>query len=273
MVLGDAMLDIVTEPETESADLEYMEVSISFQVGGSGVHLASAAADMGFAPVSLVCSLGADEAMANRTIKAALRAKGISLVANFVEDCRTGITIIGYSPTGSRILMTEPGANRNPLTDSVIAAACAALTDVVVVSGYMLFRSTTRNGTSEIMRQASRQGSLVVLDLVPHSLHQKMSLAELRSSLDFVDFVAGAFSTFTAFGISIETLLSEVEGVLAYWPDGTYRFANRTESDVIGEFQDPIAPTTPRGMSERLLIWVLRNYVTSQVHLAGTLPG
>lgn len=260
MVVGDAMLDVVAEPESEYAGLEYVEVSMAFHAGGSGVNLALAARSMGFSPVWLICSLGASRDIANESIKADLEAAGISLIINSAVDSLTGITIIGYLHADSRLLLTAPGANRAPLSESVIAAACSVLPDVLVVSGYMLFRPSTREGALRIMQEAGKQGTVVVLDLVPHSLHKMITLAELYAFLDLTDVAAGAFSTFAAFGIDEEALLPHVEGVVAYRPDGAYRFVTRAGSKVDGEFRDHLQAALPRGMSERLIIRVLREY-------------
>jgi hypothetical protein len=48
---------------------------------------------------------------------------------------------------------------------------------------------------------------------------------------------------------------------LAYKPDGTYRFVNRFTSGIEGASQDGPHFAASRGMSERLLVCILYEYL------------
>lgn len=265
MIVGDAMLDVIAEPAGEVRELDHIEAAVSFVAGGSGVNLALAAIDAGFTPVSLVCSLG-PEVYANRIIRDELRTAGVELIVNSVLDQPTGVAVVGYLADGSRIMFGSPGANGAPLANQTILAVCGIMPDVVVVSGYMLFRPSTRESVLAIMRQASRRGVVVVLDLVPHSIHRQISPFEFRNLLSLVNFVAAERNTLIAFGETIDDLLTEVEGALEYQVGVRFRAVNRNGLCVDGEFSHPSHPRDLRGMTDRLLMSVLREHFL-------TLPG
>jgi sugar/nucleoside kinase (ribokinase family) len=253
------MLDVVAEPkEEEVADLDFAEASISFHAGGSGVNLALAATEAGFTTPSLVCSLGKDH-FANSAIRAELDAAGVDLIANMVADQPTGVATIGYVSEVSRIMFAAPGANAAPLNQDTITDISRLRPDVVIVSGYMLSRPSTRDSVLEIMEKAARNGATVVLDLVPHSIHGKITSAQFIQLLAVVDFLAGDRNTFKAFGESADSLLQHVDGVFEYEVNGRYQAFNRAGQRVEGEFPRPERRAMLRGMTDRLLISLLRD--------------
>jgi sugar/nucleoside kinase (ribokinase family) len=259
LIIGDAMLDVVAVPETSVADLDYAEASISFQAGGSGVNLALAASDAGFDPVSLVCSLGADE-FANGRIEALLRASNVHMVVNQVADQPTGVSIVAYLGNDSRIMLAAPGVNSAEFANRTVDAACGAISDVLVVSGYMLFRRSTRHAVLEIMRHASDRGAMVAVDFVPHSIHREIPMAELRQMLAIVDFVAAEHNTFASLN-QFADVLSFASGFLEYEVGAGYRVESRAGVLATGTLRRPASRLELRGMTDRLLIAILRDHL------------
>ena len=259
IIVGDAMLNVVAELATEAADLDYAEASISFHAGGSGLNLALAAAAAGFTPVSLICSLGADR-FANSIIRAELKDAGIGLIVNPVEEQQTGVAVIAYIGGGERIMLAASGANGTPLTADTIDALPESGFDAVVISGYMLFRPSSRHSVVTVMRQAKQNGMAVVVDLVPHSIHSAMESTEFQELLDLIDFVAAEKNTLAALGATIDQLLADVEGILEYEVGVNYRAVNRAGLQAEGKFPHPLRSSALRGMTDRLLMSVLREH-------------
>jgi sugar/nucleoside kinase (ribokinase family) len=258
-VIGDAMLDVVAVPNTAVADLDYAEASISFQPGGSGVNLALAAASAGYNPVLLVCSLGADQ-LANGRIEELLRAAGVRLIANHVVGQPTGVSVVAYLGSGSRMMLAAPGVNSAPFDNGTVAVANSSVSNILVVSGYMLYRRSTRPAVLEIMGHASDRGAMVVVDLVPHSFHRDIPIAEVREILDIVDFVAAERNTFASLNRFVD-VLSFAKGFLEYEVGAGYRVESRAGAVTTGPLHRPASRLDLRGMTDRLLIAVLHDHL------------
>lgn len=258
LIIGDAMLDIVAVPRADISDMDYAEASISFQAGGSGVNLALAASSAGFRPVSLVCSLGSDD-FPNSRIGQVLRAAEVSPIINQVVSQPTGVSIVAYLNKDSRMMLAEPGVNSAEFASSVIDAACTLLPDILVVSGYMLYRPSTRNAVLRIMSHASDSGTMVALDVVPHSMHREFPIHKLRELLGSVNFVAAQKETLAVLDKEIG-VLSFAKGFLEYEVGTGYRVVTRRGTLATGELQRPSKRLELRGMTDRLLISVLRDY-------------
>jgi sugar/nucleoside kinase (ribokinase family) len=258
-VIGDAMVDVVAQRECDASSLEYVEVRTALKVGGSALNLARAARHAGFRAISVICSLSKEDEIATRSVRSELADAGIALIENSVSGQPAGITIVGYLGSAERIMLASPGANEVALGPEVISAAIGSAPDIIVVSGYMLFRQSTRESVQEIMRGGSSAGSLVVLDAVPHSIHATMKPAEFTGLLADVDFLAGASGTFAGFGLTVETLLSLVDAVLAFERDGSYLLAGPECARVRDRFCGP-EEFAGAGVSEALIMTVLRDY-------------
>jgi sugar/nucleoside kinase (ribokinase family) len=280
LVIGDAMLDAVAVPERpvafEASELDYVDAGIALHPGGTGVNLALAARDHGYAPVRLLCSMGAGTAApgldaAGALLLSALAPAGIATIVNTVPGAPTGVVTVGYVGDGDRVMFGSPGANRAPLTPEAQAAALSALDGcgVLLVSGWMLFRAATRAAVGRIMAHAAGRGIPVVLDVVPHALHRTVSGAEFAAATEgIVDHVAGNAMTFARlFGTDPGAaapepvaghLLGSFAGALVHG-QGRYVAAHRARGTVGGPFPGP-ADGSLRGMSDRLLVARMRDH-------------
>lgn len=257
--MGDIAVDVLVTPDEDLCEGGYTEGSVLLTPGGSGYNLARAGRDNGFAPVSLVCGLGDRRSFPARFLAEELRSLGIELISDKTTVEPTGAVLVGYLPDGSRTMVAAPNANRSALSEHVVAMAGTVRAPFVLVSGYMLFRASTREGTLEIMRQAAARGARVALDIVPHSVNRWLRLEELRSLLEPVDFLAGEHKTFAAFGAPPELLLDTVRGVLMHTLGDRYHVHTRS-GIVEGGFPRPSDATERRGLTDRLLVSTLREH-------------
>jgi sugar/nucleoside kinase (ribokinase family) len=262
LVVGDIAVDVLVTPDEDLRRAGYTEGAVDLIPGGSGFNLALAAKNNGFAPVSLVCGLGNPNSFQARFLAEELRSHGVELINDTNTAEPTGAVVVAYLPDGSRTMVAAANANRNALTEATVARATAVRSQFVIVSGYMLFRASTREGTVEIMDRAASRGARVVLDVVPHSVNRQLSLQELRSLLGPVDFLAGEHKTFAAFGASPELLLEDVRGVLMHTLGDRYHV--HTCSRVLeGSFPRPSEAYERRGLTDRLLVSTLHEYFSS----------
>ncbi|MFC7217475.1 carbohydrate kinase family protein [Streptomyces polyrhachis] len=281
LVVGDAMLDVVAVPDGpvpfEPAELDYVEADIELRAGGTGVNLALAAVARGYAPVHLLCSLGAGTGPggvdpAGAFLLDALAPSGVHPLVNAASGPGTGTVSVGYVGDGERVMFGSPGANRAPLCERAVAAALSALDScgVLVVSGWMLFRPSTRGAVGLIMSEAAGRGIPVVLDVVPHRLHRTIRATEFHEATGgAVDYVAGNALTFArlfavdAAGAAPEPmagrLLGFFTGALVHG-DGRYAVAHRTRGARGGPFPRPADRGGLRGASDRLLVSVVGDH-------------
>ncbi|MFF2406345.1 carbohydrate kinase family protein [Streptomyces sp. NPDC058092] len=281
LVIGDAMLDAVAVSDApvpfEPAELDYVGATIDLHPGGTGVNLALSAVACGYSPVRLLCSLGAGTGAggvdaAGALLLDALAPSGVGTLVNVAPGAGTGIVSVGYIGDGKRVMFGSPGANRAPLSPDAVAAALSALdtTGVLVVSGWMLFRPTTRAAVGRIMSEAAGRGIPVVLDVVPHALHRTVSAAEFdKATKGVVDHVAGNALTFARlFAIDVACaapervaghLLGSFAGALVHG-GGRYVAAHRTRGARGGPFPGPADQGRLRGMSDRLLVSEVRDH-------------
>ncbi|MGW6522206.1 carbohydrate kinase family protein [Streptomyces sp. NPDC054962] len=262
LVVGDMAVDVLVTPDEDLRAVGYTEGSVLLTPGGSGFNLARAGRENGFSPVSLVCGLGDPGSFPARFLAEELRSLGIELISEKNTAEETGAVFVGYLPDGSRAMVAAPNANRNALTEHTVAAANTVRAPFVLVSGYMLFRASTREGTLEIMHRAAARGARVALDIVPHSVNRWLRLAELRSLLGPVDFLAGEHKTFAAFGAPPELLLDDVRGVLMHTLGDRYHVHTRS-GIAEGDFPRPSDATERRGLTDRLLVSTLREHFIS----------
>jgi sugar/nucleoside kinase (ribokinase family) len=156
VVLGELMVDVVVRQSGPLARGSDTPSEISFAGGGSGANVAAWAAWLG-APVVLVCRVGADER--GRAAVEELRDGGVDVRA----------TVDGERPTGTCVVLVEPGGERTMLPDPGANDAPAELPDELAgrhlhVSGYSLLRETARPGALAAIERARAAGMTVSID-------------------------------------------------------------------------------------------------------------
>jgi sugar/nucleoside kinase (ribokinase family) len=278
-IVGDVMLDIVAIPETparlDKVTVDYLDAAVNFHPGGTGLNLALAATNAGFAPVHLVCSLGGPT-WVRTLILNRLRAAGAEAIVNTTADARMGIAIIGYLNGQDRVMLGDAGANRLVLSSATVRRACAVLrrSGVLIVSGYTLFRESTAPGVRQIMAAARACGAAVVLDLVPHTVYRTLPPGRFEALLPNVDYLSADINTLLGLagaprwpGIGIgrarrivTALLRQVRGLVVYLEDRTYWVVTRLGSHD-GALDQPADPRELRGQTDRVLITVLSSHL------------
>jgi sugar/nucleoside kinase (ribokinase family) len=192
-VIGDIMLDVVTSLDASKLSdcslLKTIPSNINTLPGGSGANFALAAVESGFKKVSLIAKVGGENKSNNcpdifgHLIVRQLQKSGIKTLLAFDPLHSTGVAMIIYLNNGERVLIADKNANGS-LTKSDISRTmrdAATKSDILFVSGYSLLEPKQARATSFLMEDARNCGSLVVLDVVPHSLYQFIDCAYFQN--------------------------------------------------------------------------------------------
>lgn len=294
LVVGDVMLDILVEPAVEPAEVERLDLTdldhaparIGLQVGGTGVNIAVAAARSGFQPVRLVWGGGTSrrgDLLAEAAGSAAseeLRTAGVEVVTGKAGERAPGMAVIVHSGAVRRAMFADAGPNSIPMTPEAVDEAIQALAGCgsIIISGYALFRGSSAEGARRLIAAARSAGMNVVLDLVPHSAYRSVSPEVFEAALAEVDYLSSEFSTLLAFHRKrigrtgrtedgdadppavIERLLRHVSGLLVVWRASRYVVVDRDGFLDEGSIEQPEAPATHTGLSDRLLVTTLRDH-------------
>jgi ribokinase len=156
VVFGELMIDVVVRQSGPLARGSDTPAEISFGGGGSGANVAAWAAWLG-APVALVCRVGADER--GRAAVAELREGGVDVRATIDRERPTGTCVVLVEPGGERTMLPDPGANDAPATfpDDLAGGH-------LHVSGYSLLRPAARPGALAAIERARSAGMTVSID-------------------------------------------------------------------------------------------------------------
>ena len=183
-VIGDIMLDVVTI--LENSDLttyvasKHVPKAIMVLAGGSGTMLALAARAEGFGEVFLIGKIGADSEdrdspdISGRLAVGELQKAQVEVVTALARTHHTGIAMITYLQNDQRLLVADKAAN-GTFTKADISTRMRELVigaNVLFVSGYSLLETDQAMAVHYLMKEASRHGRLVVLDVVPHVLYR-----------------------------------------------------------------------------------------------------
>jgi ribokinase len=158
LVLGDLMVDVVARAAGPLAHGSDTPAEISFRGGGSGANVAAWAAWLG-APVAFVCRVGDDER--GRAAVAELRAGGVDVRAAIDPERPTGTCVVLVEPGGERTMLPDPGANDAPseLPDDLVVPG-----GHLHVIGYSLFRTSTRPAALAAIERARAAGMTISID-------------------------------------------------------------------------------------------------------------
>jgi ribokinase len=155
VVLGDLMVDVVARGSLVHGGDAPARISVCG--GGSAANVAAWAAALG-TPVTLVCNVGDDER--GRTAVAELRAAGVQVEARIDRERPTGTCVVLVEPGGERTMLSDPGANDAPLAE-------IPLGDHLHVAGYALVRDGPRASALAAIDRARGAGMTVSVDPSP----------------------------------------------------------------------------------------------------------
>jgi sugar/nucleoside kinase (ribokinase family) len=152
VVLGDLMVDVVARIADPLAHASDTPARISVQGGGSAANTAAWAASIG-TDVALVCRVGDDD----RGRAAVAELRGVDVHATVDSECPTGTCIVLVEPGGERTMLPDPGANDGPLGE-------IPLGDHLHVVGYALLREGPRASALAAIERARAAGMTVSVD-------------------------------------------------------------------------------------------------------------
>jgi ribokinase len=158
VVLGDLMVDVVARVSGPLARGSDTAARISLAGGGSAANVAAWAAWLG-APVAFVGRVGDDEH--GRAAVAALRDGGVDVRAAVDPERPTGTCVVLVEPGGERTMLPDPGANDAPaeLPERLLVAGAH-----LHVTGYGLLRPGARPGALSAISRAQAAGMTVSID-------------------------------------------------------------------------------------------------------------
>jgi ribokinase len=153
VVLGDLMVDVVVQGSLVHGGDAPARISVGG--GGSAANVAAWAAALG-TPVTLVCNVGDDE----RGRTAISELEGVEVRANVDPVRPTGTCVVLVEPGGERTMLSDPGANDAPLAE-------IPLGDHLHVAGYALLRDGPRASALAAIERARAAGMTVSVDPSP----------------------------------------------------------------------------------------------------------
>ena len=158
VVLGDLMVDVLTRAAGPLARGSDTEARITLAGGGSGANVAAWAAALG-TPTHFACRVGDDER--GRGAVDELLGAGVKLHAG-IDRCRpTGTCVVLVEPGGERTMLPDPGANDAPAD---VPDAWLAPGRHLHVFGYSLLREGARPGALAAIERAQAAEMTVSVD-------------------------------------------------------------------------------------------------------------
>ncbi len=176
VVAGDVMRDVVATLAAPVAHGSDTPAAIAERGGGAGANVAAWLARAG-APVTLIGRVGDDPA--GRAAADGLRAEGVDLRLSVDPELPTGTCIVLVEPGGERTMLPDPGANAALVAEPLPAGAIH-----LHVAGYALLRPGSRAAARALIAAARDAGATVSVD--------PSSAAPLAAAPRFLDWVAGA---------------------------------------------------------------------------------
>ena len=160
IVIGDAMLDVVTRPVEEIAATSDTAARVRVGRGGSGANLALALAEGGH-DVHYVAAVGRDAP--GRIFRDELERAGVTaLLEEF--DGPTGVVVAVVAADGQRAMLTDRGVN--PLLSRAhVQSVLGADFDHLHVSGYTFLDDATRAVGEDALSRAVATGSPSSVDV------------------------------------------------------------------------------------------------------------
>jgi sugar/nucleoside kinase (ribokinase family) len=152
------MVDVVARATGPLARGSDTPAQVSLEGGGSGANVAAWAAALG-APVCFACRVGDD--LAGRRAVDTLLAGGVKVHAALDRERPTGTCVVLVEPGGERTMLPDPGANDAPAD---VPDAWLQPGRHLHVVGYALLRDGARPGALAAIERARAAGMTVSVD-------------------------------------------------------------------------------------------------------------
>lgn len=172
-VVGDVATDIILAAShfPRPGDDVFCK-SLQVSVGGCGSNMAFMLARLGIHP-TLVASVGND--LRGKVAVAELNGAGVDTTfVSMIKERETHLTVVVVTPDGERTIFGHTGASEEVVTSSMVELQKMTSTSALLVSGYLLFKTTRRQVTEDLVSGAAKHGVPVILDLpvmIPPDAH------------------------------------------------------------------------------------------------------
>jgi ribokinase len=160
VVVGDVMVDVVARLDGPIARGSDAPARISFGHGGSAANVAAWLAAAGASPV-LIGRVGVDAR--GREARSALVAAGVDARLATDPEHPTGTCVVIVEPGGERTMLPDPGAN-DALAADDLGDELFAPDAHLHMPGYALLREGSRPAASSAIARACDQGMSVSVD-------------------------------------------------------------------------------------------------------------
>ena len=199
-IIGDVNIDYITD----LSEVDFLKLSnsclhqpITTSIGGNGVFFAETAHEAGFQPINLICSIGNDHA--GKEAKQYCEKFGVNLISQ-ATTLLTGKVLILYQKNDQRLLIADRGANRElAISATQLPNEILETTDLLYISGYFLIDTLQRQATLALAHEFRTFNTFVILDIVPHDIHELFSFDEYISYCDSIDGIVTEAATLAAF--------------------------------------------------------------------------
>ena len=158
VVLGDLMIDVIARASGPLARGSDTPAHVSLEGGGSGANVVAWAAELN-TPVCFACRVGDD--LPGRRAVDTLLAAGVKVHTAVDREWPTGTCVVLVEPGGERSMLPDPGANDAPVD---VPDAWLQPGHHLHVVGYALLRDGARPGALAAIERARAAGMTVSVD-------------------------------------------------------------------------------------------------------------
>jgi sugar/nucleoside kinase (ribokinase family) len=223
VVLGDVMADVVALASGPLARGSDTPARVRFEGGGSAANVAAWLGALG-AHAAFVGRVGDDAA--GREAVARLAALGVDVRAEVDAERPTGSCVVLVEPGGERSMLPDPGANDAPAR---LPEDLARAGSHLHVSGYALLRTGSRPGALDALARAAAAGMTTSLDVSSAALLAPGRFDGVRVDLLRANAEEAAALTGEAEPVAAARALGSLAGEVvvtvgpggALWTDGT----------------------------------------------------
>jgi sugar/nucleoside kinase (ribokinase family) len=207
-IIGAILVDSVaylSNAETTDVRLSldsWFQGSVEYRVGGTAIHTAQAAKEVGCSSVRVIGIVGSGAPRSSADIWGTMVGDLLAELDVHFEfavsnQLATGATVTLYVKDGQRVMVADRGANALLSVSDITEAMREYVrsSNVLYVSGYMLLESCSALAVMELVGDAHSHGVLTVLDVVPHRLYTCISSEQFGEYKRYIDILVGGTRT------------------------------------------------------------------------------
>jgi sugar/nucleoside kinase (ribokinase family) len=203
-VIGDLAMDVTARVPIAFGDITrdtMCPAAVTVAVGGSAANFAVAAAGL-FVKVHLITAVGMDSA--GEWLIHAIEGARVEVHAQQIASRPTRVVMVirdGGPRHGTRLMVPGKEVANTELTKDVMARLEPIIsnTDLLMVDGYSLLAEPRRSASLHGMHMARDADAEVAVDIVPHNLYTRWSVAELMAVTNLSTIVISEVDTLLGF--------------------------------------------------------------------------